>query len=41
MSAQCSVMSCNIESESYIFISYAHHDAEIVFPILEAVSARR
>lgn len=34
------VASCNPNEESFVFISYAHEDADAVFPVLELVSER-
>jgi uncharacterized lipoprotein YbaY len=37
--ASCSVVPCGVEHDSFVFVSYAHEDASIVFPIIERVHA--
>ena len=37
--ANCNVIPCRLDSEAFVFISYAHEDAAVVFPIIENVSA--
>jgi hypothetical protein len=35
----CSVLPCSVDNESFVFISYAHDDSAVVFPVIEHVSA--
>ncbi|MDR2688367.1 MAG: toll/interleukin-1 receptor domain-containing protein [Azoarcus sp.] len=35
----CEVLPCSIEHDSFVFVSYAHADAQTVFPIIERVHA--
>ena len=35
----CNVIPCSYDNDSFVFISYAHQDAEVVFPIIERVAA--
>jgi len=37
--AICNVIPCRLDSEAFLFVSYAHDDADVVFPIIEGVSA--
>lgn len=36
---KCGVVPCRADESSFVFISYAHNDAEFVFPVIEAVAA--
>ena len=36
---KCNVVPCTTEDKPFIFISYAHCDAHLVFPVLEGVAA--
>jgi hypothetical protein len=40
MAKKCSVVPCGADHESYVFVSYAHSDSDIVYPIMEAISAQ-
>jgi hypothetical protein len=35
----CNVIPCGVDHDSFVFVSYAHEDARIVFPVIERVSA--
>jgi hypothetical protein len=35
----CKVIPCSLDDESFVFVSYAHFDSDVVFPIIEGVSA--
>jgi hypothetical protein len=35
----CNVIPCNHDEDSFVFVSYAHQDAEVAFPIIERVAA--
>jgi hypothetical protein len=35
----CKVIPCNLNDESFVFVSYAHFDSDVVFPIIEGVGA--
>jgi hypothetical protein len=35
----CKVIPCRLDDESFVFVSYAHFDSDVVFPIIEGVSA--
>ncbi|MDR1242528.1 MAG: toll/interleukin-1 receptor domain-containing protein [Deltaproteobacteria bacterium] len=35
----CNVVPCSLDDESFVFVSYAHFDSAVVFPIIEGVSA--
>ncbi|MDR1514706.1 MAG: toll/interleukin-1 receptor domain-containing protein [Synergistaceae bacterium] len=36
----CNVVPCRLDEESFIFVSYAHHDSDAVFPIIEDVGSK-
>ncbi|MDR1581510.1 MAG: toll/interleukin-1 receptor domain-containing protein [Synergistaceae bacterium] len=33
----CGVIPCGLDDESFVFISYAHHDSDVVFSIIEGI----
>ncbi|MDR3254139.1 MAG: toll/interleukin-1 receptor domain-containing protein, partial [Synergistaceae bacterium] len=38
-SEACKVIPCNLEEKEFVFVSYAHSDAEVVYPIIEGINA--
>ncbi|MDR1916898.1 MAG: toll/interleukin-1 receptor domain-containing protein [Synergistaceae bacterium] len=38
--AACKVVPCDLRDESFVFISYAHLDSDVVFPIIEGIGAK-
>jgi hypothetical protein len=38
-SAACKVVPCDLNDESFVFVSYAHLDSDVIFPIIEGIDA--
>ncbi|MDR3321601.1 MAG: toll/interleukin-1 receptor domain-containing protein [Synergistaceae bacterium] len=38
-SEACKVIPCSLEEKQFVFVSYAHGDAEVVYPIIEGINA--
>ncbi|MDR1875719.1 MAG: hypothetical protein LBQ90_12000 [Synergistaceae bacterium] len=36
-SRTCKVISCSHEDEPFVFVSYAHQNSDVVFPIIEGI----